>query len=63
MDRLVERFMDLAGSDATLVLATALSQQPCTSYDGAGARRFSGHVSSNLYSISLLFASRTRYNP
>jgi hypothetical protein len=39
MDRLIERFIDLAGSDTTLVLATALSQQPCTIYDDSGGKK------------------------
>ena len=33
MDALVGRFYDLCGNDATLVLCTALSQQPCLKYE------------------------------
>jgi hypothetical protein len=39
MDRLIERFMELAGPDTTLVLATALSQKPCTAYDADGGKK------------------------
>jgi hypothetical protein len=39
MDRLVERFIELAGSDATIVLATALSQQACVVYEEEGGKK------------------------
>jgi hypothetical protein len=39
-DRLLGRFLDLAGNDATLVFCTALSQQPCLVYEDMGAKRF-----------------------
>jgi len=38
MDRLLERFFELAGDDATLVLCTALSQQPCLKYEDDGGK-------------------------
>jgi hypothetical protein len=40
MDKLLARFMDLAGDDATLVLCTALGQQPCLSYEDSGGKTF-----------------------
>lgn len=40
MDGLLGRFMDLSGTDATLVFSTALSQQPCLSYEDTGGKRF-----------------------
>ncbi len=39
-DRLLGRFLDLAGDDATLVFCTALSQQPCLVYEEMGAKHF-----------------------
>jgi predicted AlkP superfamily phosphohydrolase/phosphomutase len=39
MDRLIGRFMELAGSNATIVLATALSQQPCVLYEEDGGKK------------------------
>ena len=39
-DRLLGRFFELAGDDATLVFCTALSQQPCLAYEDMGAKRF-----------------------
>jgi hypothetical protein len=38
MDRLVGRFMELAGDDVTLVFLTALSQQPCLEYEAQGGK-------------------------
>ncbi len=38
MDGLVGRFLDLAGDHATLVFATALSQQPCLIYEEKGGK-------------------------
>ena len=38
MDALVGRFFDLCGDDATLVLCTALSQQPCLKYEDSGGK-------------------------
>jgi hypothetical protein len=40
MDKLLGRFMDLAGRDATLVLCTALGQQPCLTYEDQGGKTF-----------------------
>jgi hypothetical protein len=40
MDALLRRFFDLAGDDATLVLSTGLSQQPCLIYEGQGGKIF-----------------------
>ncbi len=40
MDRLIGRFMKLAGKDATLVFCTALSQQPCLVYEDDGGKCF-----------------------
>lgn len=40
MDTLVGKFLDLAGADTTLVFSTALSQQPCLTYEEAGGKRF-----------------------
>lgn len=40
MDKLLARFMDLAGDNATLVLCTALGQQPCLSYEDSGGKTF-----------------------
>jgi len=39
-DRLLGRFFELAGDDATLVFCTALSQQACLVYEDMGAKRF-----------------------
>jgi hypothetical protein len=39
-DRVIGRFLDLAGDQATLVFCTALSQQPCLVYEEAGAKHF-----------------------
>ena len=33
IDKLVGRFMELAGENITLVFCTALSQQPCLAYE------------------------------
>ena len=38
MDKIVGRFIDLAGSNATLILSTAISQQACTVYEEDGGR-------------------------
>jgi hypothetical protein len=40
MDRLLGRMMKLAGRDSTLVLCTALSQQPCLIYEESGGKTF-----------------------
>lgn len=40
MDELVGRFMRLAGNDTTLVLCTALSQQPCLTFEEQGGKSF-----------------------
>lgn len=39
MDRIVGNAMRLAGNDTAIVLLTALSQQPCLSYEGKGGKR------------------------
>jgi predicted AlkP superfamily phosphohydrolase/phosphomutase len=39
MDRLVAKFIDLAGKDATLVFCTAISQQPYLAYEEKGGRQ------------------------
>jgi hypothetical protein len=39
-DALVERAMKLAGPDTTLIFCTALSQQPCLSYEDTGGKTF-----------------------
>jgi hypothetical protein len=38
MDRMCARFLDLAGDDTTLVLLTALSQEPCLKYEDLGGK-------------------------
>jgi len=38
MDALVGRFLRLAGRDATLIFATAISQQPCLAYEDQGGK-------------------------
>jgi hypothetical protein len=40
MDKLLGRMIGLAGTDATLVLCTALSQQPCLIYEDSGGKTF-----------------------
>ena len=40
MDALLGRFLRLAGRDATLVLCTALGQQPCLIYESKGGKTF-----------------------
>ncbi|WP_435005231.1 hypothetical protein P12x_003126 [Tundrisphaera lichenicola] len=40
MDRIVGRFLSLAGSETTLIFSTALSQQPYTDAETAGGRHF-----------------------
>jgi len=40
MDKLLARFMRLAGDDVTLVLCTALGQQPCLMYEDEGGKTF-----------------------
>lgn len=40
MDRLVGQFLDLAGEDVTVVLMSALSQQPCLRYEDSGGKTF-----------------------
>ncbi|MGH9876749.1 MAG: hypothetical protein ACRD5H_03870 [Nitrososphaerales archaeon] len=40
MDRLVGGFLDLAGDNTTVILATALSQQPCLIYEEDGGKCF-----------------------
>ena len=40
MDRLLGEFVALAGDEATLVFCTALSQQPCLTYEDQGGRSF-----------------------
>lgn len=40
MDALLGRFMALASRDATLMLCTALSQQPCLIYEDQGGKTF-----------------------
>jgi hypothetical protein len=39
MDRLVARFVELAGQDTTLVFCTAISQQPYLAYEEKGGRQ------------------------
>jgi hypothetical protein len=39
MDKLVGKFIDLAGRDATLVFCTAISQQPYLAYEEKGGRQ------------------------
>lgn len=39
MDKLVERVLGLAGETATVIFATALSQQPFLRYEGVGGKR------------------------
>jgi hypothetical protein len=38
MDRIIGQLMDLAGRDVTLVFLTALSQQPCLTYEEIGGK-------------------------
>jgi hypothetical protein len=38
MDEICRRLLDLAGNDTTLVFITALSQQPCLTYEGGGGK-------------------------
>jgi hypothetical protein len=40
MDTILGKVVSLAGKDATIVFATALSQQPCLIYDGSGGKTF-----------------------
>lgn len=40
MDKLLGEFMALAGNDTTLLLCTALSQQPCLIYEDQGGKTF-----------------------
>jgi hypothetical protein len=40
IDDIVGRMLDLVGDDATVVLSTALSQQPCLTYEGRGGKAF-----------------------
>jgi hypothetical protein len=40
MDRLLQRFMELADHRTTVILSTALSQQPCLIYEEHGGKRF-----------------------
>lgn len=40
MDRLVTETLALAGDDTSIVLASALSQQPCLDYEATGGKRF-----------------------
>jgi hypothetical protein len=40
MDRLLGRFLRLAGDDTTLILCTALGQQPCLIYEESGGKTF-----------------------
>jgi hypothetical protein len=40
MDTIVGKVLDMAGDEATIVFATALSQQPCLIYEGVGGKTF-----------------------
>jgi hypothetical protein len=40
MDALVKKVLAMAGDEATIVLATALSQQPCLTYENVGGKTF-----------------------
>ncbi len=40
MDEIVGRFLELAGEDVTVILCTALSQQPCLKYEADGGAVF-----------------------
>ncbi len=40
MDKLLGRFLEFVGDDTTLVFCTALSQQPCVTYEQAGGKRW-----------------------
>lgn len=40
MDRMVGQALDMAGAGGTVVLATALSQQPCLRYEETGGKTF-----------------------
>jgi hypothetical protein len=40
MDNIVGKVLEMAGDDVTLVMTSALSQQPCTRYEHIGGKRF-----------------------
>jgi hypothetical protein len=40
MDKLIGNFLSLLDSDTTLILSTALSQQPCLTYENLGGKHF-----------------------
>jgi len=40
MDTIVGKVLDMAGDEATIVFATALSQQPCLVYESVGGKTF-----------------------
>jgi hypothetical protein len=39
MDRIIQDCFDLAGPETTIILCTALSQQPCLTYEGSGGKK------------------------
>lgn len=39
MDKLIANFLSLVDSNTTLMLSTALSQQPCLTYESSGGKR------------------------
>ena len=40
MDRIIQDCLALAGADTTVMLCTALSQQPCLNYEGTGGKKW-----------------------
>jgi hypothetical protein len=63
MDRIVQECLDMVGDDATLVLATALGQQPLTKYDETGGKQIYKPRDATVLLRFAGYAGEFRYSP
>jgi predicted AlkP superfamily phosphohydrolase/phosphomutase len=63
MDKLIGRFLKLAGQDATLIFCTGLSQQPYLKAESTGGRHYYRIIGPHVFSGLLGIESRFEYNP
>ncbi len=62
MDRLVGKCLDMIDNDTTVVLATALGQQPCLTYEDSGGKAFYRITDTDRF-FALLELPECRYAP
>ena len=63
MDRIVRECLRMAGDDATVVLATALSQQPLTTYDEKGGKQIYKPRDPTVLLRFAGYSGKVRYSP